>query len=308
MRNRKWMGGLLALVMTSSSQAGTYAFTQLCWGADGTEATAFQSCSNTSAVEGSTASSVIKSTLNPDGISPAQVFVGTGSATATPDTWRVAMSLAVTDYRRDMYIWTESQTDGTYVATTAAAGASTTDSLTVTGGTGVYSLNYIFSLDGLLFSSNPSLISAGFSASLFIPTGTGGSASFFNLSAGESVPSTFTLTYADLPFGGPVDPTLQILVSGLVEPIYAADVEAIGAETITTSASAQFGSTIHLTSMLITDANGTPIPGLQISSRNGYAYPLDPRNTASVPEPSSLLLLAGGLGLFGLRRIGRGTR
>ncbi len=299
MNQWKW-AGLLAVIVAASSQAATTARTQLCWGTDGIEATAFDNCAFTFETNGSTASTVERTTPNPDGVSPDQVFVGTGTATATPDTWRVAMSLDVSDYRRDMYIWTESPTLERSAPTTAAITADSTDSVTISGGTGVYSLKYIFSLDGLRASSDPNLISATFCSSLSIPTGTG-SVTGLCRSFGQDVPGSFTLSYDDLPFGGPIEPTVSISVFGFIEAITASEAGEIGAQTFSASASAQFGSTVRLTSLLVTDASGVPIAGLQVSSQSGFDYPVDPRNLAPVPEPSTLLLMACGLGLFGLR-------
>jgi hypothetical protein len=291
---------LLAVIVAASSQAATTARTQLCWGTDGIEATAFALCESTSETNGSTYATVDRATDNPDDDAK-QMFFGTGRAIATPDTWRVEMSLDVSDYRRDMYIWTESPTRGTSAPTTAAFTADSTDSVTISGGTGVYSLHYIFSLDGLLASSDTNLITATFCGSLSIPTGTG-SVTGFCRSFGQDVPGSFTLSYDDLPFGGPIEPTVSISVFGFIEAIYASDVAEIGAQTFSASASAEFGSTVRLTSLLVTDANGVPIAGLQVTSQSGFDYPVDPLNLAPVPEPSTLLLMACGLGLFGLRR------
>lgn len=294
MRTLRWTGGLLALAITSSAYADIYTSTQMCWAASGNPDTDFNACTG--------GSSITQVTANPDGTSPNQVFSATALSVATPDTWHVAMTLSVQNYRRDMYLWTESE-NGASVPTTVAATVSTTDSVTVTGGTGVYSLHYIFSVDGSLASTDPSLLSASFGASLYIPNGTSaGAASFYGISAGQDVPTTFTLSYDDLPFGGPITPTLYIGAYGLVQPIYAADAADLGAQTITGDASVQFGNTVHLTSVLITDAAGNAIPGLSLESASGYTYPLDPLNTAPVPEPASLVMLLGGLGLLGLRQ------
>jgi hypothetical protein len=295
-------GAACALALAAPAFAATSANTQLCWGADGTESSPFGSCSSTyDPVTGQTNSTVNRTLPNPDGTSPDQLFAGQASATATADTWRVSTLLTLTNYRRDNYIWTESASNGTYAATTAAATASTTDTVTVSGGTGVYALSYILSLDGLLGSSDSGLLNSSFCASLYIPDGTG-TATSYCLSAGSPTPSSITLSYADLPFGGPVTPTLSISAYGFVQPIYAADIDALGADTFSASGFAQFGSTVHLTSLLVTDATGNAIPGVSIDSDSGYTYPLDPQNTAPVPEPAGAWLLSAGLAWMLLHR------
>ena len=63
------------------------------------------------------------------------------------------------------------------------------------------------------------------------------------------------------------------------------------------TASADFGNTIALSEILITDAAGSPIPGTTIGAESGTQYPLSPLNgaPAQTPEPASLGLVAAGL-------------
>jgi len=291
-----WLAGLCACSLAAPALAGTWANTQLCWGSDGTEDGMFSACTiNYDPLTGSAASTVSQTLPNPDGSSPDQYFLGQASATATADTWRVSTSLLLENYRRDNYIWTLHEDGSMGAATTAYAAASTTDTVTISGGTGVYSLQYILSVDGLLGSSDTSLMSASFCASLYIPGGTG-VASFSCFGTGQATPSSITLSYADLPFGGPITPTITISVNNFVTAINAEDVGTpLGDSTISVSGYAEFGSTVHLASLLVTDAAGNVIPGLSIDSDSGFSYPLDPQNTAPVPEPASLWLLSGGL-------------
>ena len=291
----KW-GAACALTLPAASFGGTWANTQLCWGANGTEAGSADSCSWTNDHTGQTTATVDLTLPNPDGISGYQWFLGQASATATADTWRVSTWLQLSNYRRDNYIWTEIP-NFTYAVNAAYAGAGTTDTVTINGGTGVYSLRYVLSLDGMLGSSDTSILSSTFCANLFIPGGKG-TDSYYCLKAGSPTPSSITLSYADLPFGAPVTPSLYISAYGFVNPIYRADVAAHGADTIYASGFVQFGSTVHLTSLLVTDAAGHAIPGLSIDSASGFNYPLDPQNTVPVPEPSGAWLLS--LGLAGL--------
>jgi hypothetical protein len=284
----------LVLVHAIPSSATTFASTQLCWRSDGSN-NLFQYCSNSSG-NPDTAMTLTKVTPNPDGVSPDQIFNGSAYAFASPDTWKFSLSLGTNDYRRDMYIWSEhyGPGDNTVVATTGAAWANSTDEITVTGGTGVYSLNYIFSVDGTLSSSDPSLFSPQFCASLFMPQGVG-TATSYCLNFGDSSPTTFDLNYANLPFGGPIDPSLFIGTFGLIFPIYSADVASIGSNRFSGNLDAEFGSTVHLQSLLVTDANGKPIPGVTVSSQSGFNYPLDPSNVANVPEPSGFSSIAAAL-------------
>ena len=221
---------------------------------------------------------------NPDG-GKDQIFSASASAMATLDTWKLNAALSVRDYRRDNYVWQDSVDGSSSVSAMVASFASLTDTLTVLGGSGVYSLSYIFSLDGSLSSSDLSLISSEMFAGLDIPEGTGTFAHYV-VDAGNTVPAMFTLTYADLPFGEPVNPTLFMGVDAMVLPIYESEIPSLGAKTITGTASSEFGSTIHLTSVLVTDGNGKPIPGVTLQSSAGYQYPLDSSN--SIPEPAWL--------------------
>lgn len=292
MRSR-FVGGLaLACLTATSAHASTTTQSQLCWRSDGSSELGRYCAFNSTADGQPLNSSVDQSTPNADGASPNQVFSGRAYAQATLDSWRVALRLNVTDYRRDMYIWSEHQPpdDRTVVLTTGVASAISRDAVTINGGTGVYSLNYVFSLDGLLSSTDAALFSSDFCVGLMIPGGVGASASrCFN--SREALPSTLTLTYSGLPFGEAVVPEVAVSALGLVSPILAAEVEGIGGETISGGLEVDFASTVHLADVLITDAFGVPVPGLTMTSLSGFEYPLDSRNRVGViAEPSGAWL------------------
>src|SRR5215469_5429404 len=187
-----------------------------------------------------------------------------------PQQFDLATSIDLSNYRHDMYVWgpNGSPGNGYAITTPGASSVRLNDGITVKGGTGVYSLSYLFSVDGKLTDSDPTF-DAGFCASLSIPTGKGTVTGFCD-TVNQPFRSTFTLTYADLPFGGPVDPTLYLVAYVLPPIIYPADVGTLGATTFGGSASANFGSTITLESLLVTDSNGKPIPGVKITSTGGY--------------------------------------
>jgi hypothetical protein len=174
-----------------------------------------------------------------------------------------------------------------------------TDTVTAAGGPGVFSLSYIFSVNGTL-SSSTAPFGATFCTSLSLPQGVGTVTSFCR-SPGQTIPSSFTLTYSQLPFGGPITPTLEILADGFLIPLFPNQV-GTSADTIVNGAlSVQFGSTVTLTSILVTDSNNNPIPGITFSSQGGFAFPLAAAN--QVPEPAWLLPLGlAGLFLLGRRR------
>ncbi len=69
------------------------------------------------------------------------------------------------------------------------------------------------------------------------------------------------------------------------------------AEGLSYSASADYGNTLELAGMVVVDANGTEVTGWTMSSASGTNYP-----TGAVPEPSSVLGVALGLGYMIRRR------
>lgn len=286
------------------SNVGSYVYTQLCWGASGVQATGFDACGGSFADDPPVTSSVIDRVIpNPDGTSPDQVFRGTANATASYDTWRVKTTLDLTNYRRDNYIWTE---DPEFVsaATTGVAAAVTTDNVTVSGGTGVYSLKYILSVEGALATNSP-LLSSSFCVSVNMPQGVGVVTSYC-ANAGDTVPSVVELTVSNLSFEVAIEPTLTIAAYQFMQPLYASELPELGAQTVSVSGLVDFGSTVRLTSMLVTDTDGNAIPGLSISSASGFVYPLDPAN--AVPEPATALLFLGGLAGLVARRAARQRR
>jgi hypothetical protein len=286
------------------SDVGSYVYTQLCWGASGVQATGFDACGGSFSDVPPVTSSVIDRVIpNPDGASPDQVFRGTANATASYDTWRVATTLDLTNYRRDNYIWTPNSDGSVSAATTGVASAVTRDSITVSGGTGVYSLKYILSVEGVLATNSP-LLGSSFCVSVNMPQGVG-VVTGFCANAGDTVPGVVELSISNLSFETAIEPTLTIAAYQFMQPLYAIELPELGAQTVSVSGLVNFGSTVRLTSMLVTDADGNAIPGLSISSASGFAYPLDPAN--AVPEPATALLFLGGLvwlGTVASRRAG----
>jgi hypothetical protein len=242
---------------------------QFCWKSDGS-ADLYRYCNSWGA------GTIHQVTPNPG--SSSQVFDGAATAAGTADTWKVALTVDVTNYRRDMYIWSDSAGG---IAAAGEALAWSTDTFTVSGGTGRYSMVYVLALDGALSTSAPFLFGPSFCAFLTVPQGVGKGNSYC-LNSAQTVPSTFTLTETRLPFGAPVDATLMIGAYGWIASIDAQEVATIGRSTISGGMGSDFVA--HLESILVTDANGNPIRGVSIASRNGIDYPLDPRNEA-VPEP-----------------------
>lgn len=296
--------------------AGVSTFSQVCSSSN----PSFSDCRTGSTASLNWASEV----LNPDNsVAFTQHFMGSATSEATSNLWRVNFDVAMTDFLRSNYVWNWNEVSdsedprypGYYsVPTMAYASATTTDQVTVTGGVGVYSLAYVFSLDGSLFTSDDSLASPNFCASLFLP-GTP-NATFSCLSAGNEVPQTFTISYKNLRMDEPLTASLTISASGILNPLCPDDhtdcgfgptVSDAGNQQVTMNYAANFGSTVHLQKIVVTDDNGDPIPGLRFLSGNGYDYNVEGAQVASpsaVPEPSTLALagLSVALAAFGRRR------
>jgi hypothetical protein len=173
-----------------------------------------------------------------------------------------------------------------------------TDGITVSGGTGAYNITYVLSVEGTLSSSGSADLAPEFCADLVIPQGTGTNTLSCEQSGGDT---TLDLTYSNLYFGsGPITPTLEL--DAVVATLYPTP----SGPAFSATASADFADTVTLTDILITGANGNPIPGITLTSADGYSYPLDPAN--SVPEPSVMLPLSlAGACLVLCRRQRRGA-
>ncbi len=222
-------------------------------------------------------------------------FSGFGSVVMTPDTFRFIGSVDLQDYARRNRV----NIDDPFVlqGMSLALGA-ISDSIIVGGGTGVYTLNYVLSVDGT-FSSDPEFFGF-FCGSLIVPQGQAGATSSFCANGGGQ---SITLSFGNLQFGAPVTPTLQMNVLTSLNELLPDEVAALGDTLITGSSLVDYGSTVRLQNLLITDASGKPVSGVTIQSASGYTYALDPRNTASVPEPSTSVSMALGLvAIFALKR------
>ena len=274
----------VGLLGSAPCKASTFAFTQLCWQDPATTS------STDNLAPGATAdctNSGSAAVMTP-GANGNQFFAGSASAVATVGVWKVSTDVSLGNYMRDMYQCSTTASSTCTWPTQAVADAEMSDAITVndSGGLGVYSLSYIFSLDGTLTATDQSDFSASFCASVSMPEGVGTVTSYC-LSPGQTTPSQFTLTYSQLPFGQAVTPTINVEALGIVFGLDPSLVGTADDTIINANVDVDFGSTVELSSVLITDANGTPIPGVTISSQDGYTYPLNAANVAT-PEPGSL--------------------
>jgi hypothetical protein len=310
---------LISVFAASTASGGIFSFTQLCsvsipessvctndsslsWTAPGRTATIFipvlDEEGNPYYLDGPHQHQALDVTLG-DELGFQQYFDGTASAIATPDTWKLEVAVTFTDYQRQNYVYWPS-VDGPFLLTMASANARNTDDITVSGGTGVYSLSYVFSLDGL-FSVDHSLLSAGFCAILSLP---GTAVVHYSCVTDTSggVPTEFTLSYDDLPFDAPLVSTLFLYVYGGLSPIQIDSPESDALETVNGTVSAAFGSTIKLQKLVVSDPLGNPIPGLTVSSSSGFAYPVQNGALNPVPEPATVALAGAALAAFGMLR------
>lgn len=214
-----------------------------------------------------------------------EVFVGSTFASATPAAWKVSVNASLTNYLRDMYQYSTNSVGS--VLTTAAAIAEFSDTVNVSaaGGPGVYSLSYIFSLDGTVMASDESDFYAELCVSLNLPQGSGTITSYC-VQPGQTIPPSFMLTYSGLSFGTQITPTIKIEAHGGVNPLFPNQVGTAADTIVNASVDVDFASTVTLTSVLVTDSQGNAIPDVTFSSQSGAIYPLDSRNT--VPEPTFL--------------------
>jgi len=280
---------LLFTALSVPCHASTAVYAGNCWQSDGTvNFLGSQDCLIVSGDSTASANTPSKTTSNPGGAD--QVYSGSASVTATTDAWHLDASATLTDYLQTMYQYT-TISGVPFVASAADARAILTDGISVSGGTGVYSLSYVFTLNGTVTASPDPDLTSSFCANLNLPQGQGiGQLTDTCVQAGQGVPPTFTLTYSGLAFGTTIDPTLTLDAT-----VYTPNQSPSGSALINGTASANFGDTVTLTDLLITDSNGNPIPGITLTSQDGNSYPLDPAN--AVPEPSVLVPLSL-VGLF----------
>ncbi len=168
----------------------------------------------------------------------------------------------------------------------------------------IYNLTLVLSLDGNFTSTHPWFQSyAGIRADTCgAPFEEGVQCFGFDevdfISTSTSVPTSIALTMSGIS-GSSFWSQLNFYAASVI-PGWSAEQGLLNPSfTVSGSSSAQFGATLRIVSMLITEANGNPVRNLALSSASGLAYPLDPANTSDVPEPGSSALIAlGGLAMI----------
>ena len=227
-------------------------------------------------------------------------FTSSEAATASANTWHLDGSATLTNYPSSLfqYSYVPNGSGGfiPFVTNLSDAEATVTDGITAFGAQGNYTINFVFSLDGSLSATGPAFGSA-FAADLTLAGGTPTLPQVLfcqqvSCTDGSVIPSTFTLTYSNLTFGVLNDLSLAFSASSYVNP-------GVASGLLTGGGSANFADTVQLNEILVTDANGNPIPGITLTSQDGYSYPLAPANT---PEPFMLLPLTAAAALIVLRR------
>lgn len=188
--------------------------------------------------------------------------------------------------------------------------ASSSDTLTFVGTLpSTYFMNLRYTLNGSFSSTTPWIQSSLSIVNHICPPELGGTCS-----------STAFTEIEDSETGFPFAASLVVIASGntvrlLTDLIANTGVATLTPQqeiqfptfTVTGSAGAHFGSTLNLLSLLVTDSNGQPVPGLTVSSESGFTYQLDEANLAAVPEPALSVFvgcIALGLVLFKRKRDG----
>jgi hypothetical protein len=276
---------LLLSVVAVPGRSSIMTLAGYCWESDGNP-NLTELIANDCTINNGTTSATNSTSNSPTG------FSSTESATASSNTWHLAADATLSNYPSSLFVYSEvpNGSGGTipFVTDLGLGSATLTDGITVSGGTGNYSINFIFSLDGAITTSDPAFGSA-FSADISLAQGTPTLPQVLYCQAsycdGRTILSTFTLTYSNLTYGVLTDVSLAFSASAYVNP-------GVSSGLLNGSASAEFADTVQLTQVLITDANGNPVPGITLTSEDGYSYPLAGANT--VPEPSMLLPLALG--------------
>ena len=217
----------------------------------------------------------------------------TGSARSITDFTQIKnyATVSLTGYSSGTYGFNNAVQADSYVS----------DTFTITGGTGNAYLQLVFTVDGsTTLSGDLGLLNGPFAQetlSIFTAAFPPGPLGVPVNSWG--ITSSTVLTSVLIPFTYSVPFDLTITSSAFAGPA-----DTGGPYTYDFSGTADFGSTIDLSSLKVySDPTGQAQVGFRLESGSGSAYPLATVPTGSVPEPGTLWLVAAGLlGLLGARR------
>ncbi|MCX6599203.1 MAG: hypothetical protein NTV70_22855 [Acidobacteria bacterium] len=235
-----------------------------------------------------------------------QRFDGSAMVDAVPNLWRLSLDVTLTDYKRENYVYTWLGPNSATITTMSDIFVNFNDSVRFEGQTGKFSLDYVFAYEGYLNSTNAALFNPHFCASLYMPgTQTMG---YGCKVSDEPLSPTFSIRYKDLSFGSVLYQNLSFSVGGMLAPLFPdlypdgsaaplGDESRLSQDLVTGRYFANFGNTIKLQKIIVTDNAGQPLSGITMESLNGYHYNLvGARMTADpAPEPASLLLVGGAL-------------
>ena len=265
-----------------------------CWESDGNPDVT-QLIADDCSIKNGTTSASDGTTNSPTG------FTSSETATASSNTWHLVATATLTNYPSSLFQYSEVPNGSggfiPFATDQGLAQATLTDGIDVTGGTGNYSISFVFSLEGTINNGGNPAFGSEFSANVSLSQGTPGIAQVSYCETvycnGSTIPSSFTLTYSNLTYGELSDLSLTFAALGYVIP-------GVSSGLLNGGFSSDFADTVKLTEVLVTDSTGKPVPGITLVSQDGYKYPLAPANT--VPEPSMLVPLALGGALVALRR------